>query len=62
MSKTVFRVEIELGNDAMKTTADIKKALRNVCKRLEVIADGGVERLVLDVNGNRAGKVGFYLK
>lgn len=62
MSKTVFRVEIELGNDAMRTTGDVWRALRNLQPKLKAIADNGVERKIMDENGNSVGTVGFYLE
>lgn len=62
MNKTVFRVEIEMGNDGLRTVAALRKVLADLLPRLNAIADGGEERLVRDVNGNTAGKAGFYLK
>lgn len=64
MAKTVFRIEIELGNEAMKTAFDVRRALvQLVAKggtRLHNIANSGEDRKILDVNGNSVGKVGFY--
>jgi hypothetical protein len=60
MAKTVFRIEIELGNDAMKDIPDILRALAQQSSRLRELADSGEERKILDVNGNSVGKVGFY--
>lgn len=61
-SKTVFRIEVELGNDAMRTTRDIKHLLRDLAGKVENLANGGEERRILDENGNTVGKWGFYLK
>ena len=58
MATTVFRIKIELGNDAMRTARDIRRALAKL--DLESIAQSGREKKILDVNGNSVGKVGFY--
>jgi hypothetical protein len=58
MANTVFRIEIELGNDAMRTARDIRWALAKL--DLKSIAQSGEEKKILDVNGNSVGKVGFY--
>ena len=56
--KTVFRIEIELGNETMRTDEDIRRALKQVAALLPAFA--GEERRVLDYNGNAVGKWGFY--
>jgi len=61
-----FKLEIQLGNDAMQTYGDIELALRQVCHRmrrnfnpLEVPTNKtGNDGKILDANGN---KVGFWM-
>lgn len=57
-----FTLEIELGNDAMKSDADIARALRQVANRLRenkytkvVKGFGDVTRGIMDRNGNTVG-------
>lgn len=63
MSK-VFRLKIELGNDAMSTAGDIRRALAELTKPgSRINADALMncdERKIMDVNGNSVGKWGFY--
>lgn len=60
MKTTIFRIEIELGNDAMRTNADIIRTLKRLAGKVRQLADGGEERKILDDNGNTVGKWGFY--
>lgn len=60
-----FTLEIELGNEAMKSDADIARALRQVANRLRenkyvatVKGYGDVTRGIMDRNGNT---VGFWI-
>jgi hypothetical protein len=62
MSKTVFRIKIELGNSAMMSTEDLCVALNKLIPRVESIADSGEEKRILDANGQPVGTVGFYLE
>lgn len=62
MMTTVFRVEIEMGNDGMRTIPALRKALTELMPRLTAIAYSGEEKSVRDVNGNTVGKAGFYLE
>ena len=54
-----FRLEIELGNDAMQTDDDIATALEAVATRLRAHqytqSQDDVERGIVDVNGNTVG-------
>lgn len=55
-----FRVEIELGNDAMQTAADLSLALKGVAEDLtEAELEGRdlstVHNVIRDANGNRVG-------
>lgn len=59
---TVFRIEIELGNDAMRTDADIRRKLKELSGKVGALASSGGERKILDDNGNAVGKWGFYLE
>lgn len=60
--KVHFRVDIELGNDAMKTDADVSRALAFVATQIGLLAANGGERKVRDANGNTVGTYGFYLE
>jgi len=48
-----FVLEIDLGNDAMKTPADIAQAL---FKAAEELLAGKGSRPIYDLNGNRVGQ------
>lgn len=50
-----FTVEIELGNDAMQTGADVAAALREIADKLDAGIDAGIVR---DANGNEVGRFG----
>ena len=53
-----FKLEIELGNDAMITVDDVAAALRNIAHRLDTAGVGRGQRVgILDANGNT---VGFF--
>jgi len=51
-----FTLEIDLGDDAMKTGADVASALENVARRVCQGADVGKIR---DANGNTVGRFEF---
>lgn len=49
----MFKLEIEIGNDAMQTTDDVADALRDV---LLVLDNGGTYGIIRDLNGNTVGR------
>ena len=51
-----FKLEIQLGNDAMRTPANVSAALKEVCHRMPKGAEAGIIR---DVNGNTVGSWEF---
>lgn len=51
-----FTLEIEMGNEAMRSPEDVAKALRNVAHRLPGAMDAGY---ILDENGNNVGEWAF---
>lgn len=56
-----FKVEIEMGNDAMQRKADVIRALENICNRMRGLSSKQIEGLpVHDDNGNRVGMFGFF--
>ena len=52
-----FRLNIEMGNDAMQTPRELAEALRELATRVESIAEDEtqVSAKVLDDNGNEVG-------
>ena len=48
-----FILEIELGNDAMRSCYHVAKALRDLAKRLKDTGD--MEGKIRDINGNTVG-------
>lgn len=55
-----FKVEIEMGNDAMQRKSDVIRALENICTRMRGQTSKQIEILpVYDDNGNRVGTFGF---
>lgn len=51
-----FTLEIELGNDAMRSDEDIARALKGVAEKVEY--DGIISKLpkrIRDINGNTVG-------
>lgn len=56
MKNETFKVELQLGNDAMSTSEDVIQALKMVIKELEIGSGGGK---VLDDNGNTVGHFTF---
>lgn len=64
----MFKLEISLGNAAMRTGFDLATALRNVADQVETeigaadIYDERItaKRFVRDVNGNRVGSMSIY--
>lgn len=57
-----FTVEIELGNDGMRTNADVAAALEALAQRLEDLGAGWAppqaEGTIMDGNGNTVGRWG----
>ena len=54
-----FLLEIELGNDAMKTMADVETAIGESMARFVTSPDlpeVGTKRIIFDMNGNTVGK------
>jgi hypothetical protein len=49
----MFTLNIDTGNDAMQTPADVADALRDV---LLVLDNGGTYGIVRDTNGNTVGR------
>ena len=60
-----FKLEVELGNDAMQSNDDLAIALASVIDRLQnamalaSVIDTEVHGTILDLNGNNVGK--FYI-
>lgn len=57
-----FKLEIVLGNDAMRTCADVREALRNVIERMaynDYSMKQEIDRGIMDANGNTVGS--FHL-
>lgn len=54
-----FKMEIELGNAAMLTPADVSEALREAAKKLDgvepALIGGGLTGAIRDINGNTVG-------
>lgn len=66
MSRPIeFFVRIEIGNDYMKTSADIAESLRAIARRLEAnqyLEDTEIQSIsrgIMDANGNTVGEWGF---
>ena len=56
-----FKLEIELGNDVMRTTDDVKGALQHAAFLVDrVVVSHGESASILDANGNRVGRWEFY--
>lgn len=55
MKIEVFKLEVTLGNEAMKEPADLAAALRRVADRLDLHQFFLTSGLIVDVNGNIAG-------
>jgi hypothetical protein len=53
MSK--FTLEVELGNAAMRTAADVARALRQAAERVEKYLGSPVNMVIKDDNGNKVG-------
>jgi len=51
-----FFIEIELGNDAMRSKRDVARALSEISSKLSLNKEYGI---VMDVNGNSCGCWGF---
>lgn len=56
MQDVVFRLEIKIGNAAMKEVGDLAEALRKLADRVD---EGNVNGVIRDENGNTVG--GFRL-
>jgi hypothetical protein len=57
-----FRVEIEMGNEAMSTVGDVAFALEKTARKIRAYADpvqSGERGRVLDENGNAVGEWRF---
>jgi hypothetical protein len=57
-----FKLEIQLGNDAMSTLWDVQLALKKIASELSVFAcakDKEFSKKILDENGNTVGKFGL---
>ena len=58
-ARTVFRLEITLGNDAMQTSEDLAHILEFTSRRVRLDGLGWIaaanKRLIADVNGNTVG-------
>jgi hypothetical protein len=56
----MFKLTIELGNEAMQTPEDVAEALQAVARELERLSGSwpraGAEGKIRDVNGNTVGK------
>lgn len=52
-----FKLEINLGNDAMQTPGDVSDALRQIARALLECEEFGDNHVIRDDNGNR---VGFF--
>ena len=61
MRKSVFRIEIEMGNDAMRFDRDIARKLKELSGKVRDLSSSGEEKRILDDNGNTVGRWGFYL-
>lgn len=53
MSK--FTLSIDLGNQAMRTPADVARALRQAAERVEKYLGSPVNMVIKDDNGNKVG-------
>lgn len=62
MRKVIFRIEIEMGNDAIKTAGDVRRTLTKLKDKVGQLSDSGEERKIKDIYGNSIGKWGFYLE
>lgn len=51
-----LKIELELGNDAMRSNADVVRALKAVIEKIENGSESGKVR---DVNGNTVGHFEF---
>ena len=53
----IFRCEIEMDNDAMRTSRDLAQALKVVIKQIEFYSAGilEVKLNIRDINGNAVG-------
>jgi hypothetical protein len=54
-----FVLEIEMGNDAMLTKADVANRLRAVAMRIDTNNIGYGVKTILDINGNDIGTFEF---
>lgn len=58
----IFKLEVELGNDAMKSPAHVANKLMELSRRVRgaKLQDGEGAK-VMDDNGNSVGRWGFHL-
>lgn len=54
MSDGTFRLEVELGNEAMQTVEDVAQALED--RVMEALLRGEPEGRIRDTNGNTVGR------
>jgi len=50
-----FALEIEMGNEAMRTRAHLATALREAAKQVAVDGRAGSDGIIRDINGNTVG-------
>jgi hypothetical protein len=55
---TIFRIKIELGNDAMNSPEDVARALRKIADRLER-EQWEITNPIRDENGNTVGSMQY---
>jgi hypothetical protein len=54
---STFKLEIDLGNDAMKSAADVSRALKELSYKLEGYEDSkDFSGVIMDDNGNKVGR------
>lgn len=62
MTPPLFKLNIQLGNDAMQSCADVARALRTAADRVESSANAAPARVgavIRDDNGNTVGAWAF---
>lgn len=57
MPYRIFRLRIELDNDAMKDSDDLARALRQIAYKIDTVQD--CEGIISDANGNKIGTHGI---
>ncbi len=56
MKTTVFKLEVTLGNDAMRTPADIAEVLSRLSEKLKTPSGSSLDQYLFDLNGNYVGE------